>query len=185
MEHLLDGLQDPGSDDAHHDVDVVDEEEWLVHHSVGDVCEVIRQVEHGGEVVVGGLVKLLEQHHENCPSLGLVCSETGVQESVKSGWQLALLSPEAPDRPLHAPPGQDVLQLVGVSDALHELHVYEARVLLLDVLQLLVRRVADPLLGVSGHADEVGDDLDGVDEALAQDQLDHSQGRVTDLQGTQ
>ena len=47
---------------------------------------------------------------------------------------------------------------------LHDLLVDEAGVLLLDVLQLSVGRVGDLLLGVRAHADEVGDDLHGVDE---------------------
>ena len=61
------------------------------------------------------------------------------------------------------------------------LNANEPWVLLLDILKLPVGRVADPLLRVSGHADEVGDDLHGVDQALGQDQLDHLQSCVTDL----
>ena len=74
-----------------------------------------------------------------------------------------------------------MLQLIGESDPLHELHVDEPWVFLLDVLELLVRSVTDPLLGVSGHTDEVGDYLDRMDQPLGQDQLDNLQCCVSNL----
>ena len=71
--------------------------------------------------------------------------------------------------------------MVGEPDTPHELHVDEPGVFLLNVLQLLVGGVAYPLLHISGHADEVGDYLHRVHQALAEDQLDHLQGGVADL----
>ncbi len=52
------------------------------------------------------------------------------------------------------------LELVGEPDALHELHVDETGILLLDLLELPVRRVGHPGLAVSRHADQVRHDLE-------------------------
>ena len=45
---------------------------------------------------------------------------------------------------------------------------YEMTLIVSTSLQLSVRRVGDLLLGVGAHADEVGDDLHGVHQALEQ-----------------
>jgi hypothetical protein len=52
------------------------------------------------------------------------------------------------------------LELVGEPDALHELHVDETGILLLDLLELPVRRVGHPGLAVRRHADQVRHDLE-------------------------
>ena len=48
-----------------------------------------------------------------------------------------------------------LLQLVREADALHKLHVDEAGVLFLDLLELPVGGVGHTLLAVRGHADQV------------------------------
>ena len=42
---------------------------------------------------------------------------------------------------------------------MHELHVDEAGILLLNLLELAVRRVGDPLLAVGAHTDQVRNNL--------------------------
>ena len=46
---------------------------------------------------------------------------------------------------------------------MHELHVDEAGILLLDFLQLPVGRVRHALLAVRGHADQVRYNLNGIE----------------------
>ena len=62
-----------------HDVNVVDEEKGLVDDGVGDVGEVVRQVEHHGQGVARGVVELLQQVHQNGTSLRLGAEERRVQ----------------------------------------------------------------------------------------------------------
>lgn len=52
-----------------HDVNVVDEEKGLVNDSVGDVGEVVCQVEHHGKGVARGVIELLQQVHQDGASL--------------------------------------------------------------------------------------------------------------------
>ena len=54
---------------------------------------------------------------------------------------------------------KELLETEAEHDALHQLHVDEARIFLLDVLQLLVGGVRHPLLAVSGHANQVRHNL--------------------------
>ena len=48
---------------------MVDKEEGLVYDGVGNVGEVVGQVEHHGERVARGVVELLQQVHQDGTSL--------------------------------------------------------------------------------------------------------------------
>ena len=54
---------------------MVDEEEGLIDHSVGDVGQVVRQVEHHRQRVAGGVVELLQEVHQDGTPLRLGAEE--------------------------------------------------------------------------------------------------------------
>ena len=54
---------------------MVDKEEGLVYDGVGNVGEVVRQVEHHGQRVAGGVVKLLQEVHQDGTTLRLGAGE--------------------------------------------------------------------------------------------------------------
>ena len=53
----------------------MDEEEGLIDNSVGDVGQVVCQVEHHGQRVAGGVVKLLQKVHQDGTTLRLGAGE--------------------------------------------------------------------------------------------------------------
>ena len=71
----IDYLENIASYHRNHDVDVVDEEEGLIDHSVGDVGQVVCQVEHHGQRVAGGVVELLQEVHQDGTPLRLGAGE--------------------------------------------------------------------------------------------------------------
>ena len=71
----IDYLENIASYHRNHDVDVVDEEEGLIDNSVGDVGQVVRQVEHHGQRVAGGVVELLQEVHQDGTPLRLSAGE--------------------------------------------------------------------------------------------------------------
>ena len=91
---------------------MVDEEEGLIDNSVGDVGQVVCQVEHHGQRVAGGVVELLQEVHQDGTPLRLGAgegddkidlsllakydepAETRVEEAIESSRQFPLLLPE-------------------------------------------------------------------------------------------
>ena len=71
----IDYLENIASYHRNHDVDVVDEEEGLIDNSVGDVGQVVCQVEHHGQRVAGGVVELLQKVHQDGTPLRLGAGE--------------------------------------------------------------------------------------------------------------
>ena len=71
----IDYLENIASYHRNHDVDVVDEEEGLIDNSVGDVGQVVRQVEHHRQRVAGGVVELLQEVHQDGTPLRLGAGE--------------------------------------------------------------------------------------------------------------
>ena len=71
----IDYLENIASYHRDHDVDVMDEEEGLIDNSVGDVGQVVRQVEHHGQRVAGGVVELLQEVHQDGTPLRLGAGE--------------------------------------------------------------------------------------------------------------
>ena len=108
----IDYLENIASYHRNHDVDVVDEEEGLIDNSVGDVGQVVCQVEHHGQRVAGGVVELLQEVHQDGTPLRLGAgeeenkidlsflakydkpAETRVKEAIESSRQFTLLLPE-------------------------------------------------------------------------------------------
>ena len=71
----IDYLENIASYHRDHDVDVMDEEEGLIDNSVGDVGQVVCQVEHHGQRVAGGVVELLQKVHQDGTALRLGAGE--------------------------------------------------------------------------------------------------------------
>lgn len=177
---LLERLQQIRPRHRDDNVDVVYDEQRLVLHLVREVRQVVRQIQHLRQTRLGGLVELLQKRLDDGSPLLLRVPQYGVQKAIQRRRILAIADSHAPDhRGLLL---QYLLEPVAELDADLGLGVHEARVLLLDVLELLVGAVAHGFLAVRAHADEVGHYRDGVHETLGQDELDDLEGGVPDAE---